>query len=626
MPDKIFTRGQTQILYRYLPGAIFEHEDYGLCRVEEIATTDPSHVNRRALFDTLVETLGQWESTKFREGFPDPRNKFQQKIYKIGQPTEVRFSPFPRVLQCLKCKHVIKYEAVNRKNLMPGRCPRLGCGGRLTQLRYVELHNCGRMQEIHVPQQGCPDHGMEYLRFFNPGRTQKARWVCGICNREIQKLRMTPCNCAYTEALEEIGRPKYERFLKIYPTGEPGIFIPHIVAFINFNEQEEQRLYEIEDGYALMLARLWGLLPERVIDVAMKRKRISEGVDRDPTISRIVEALRLLNPEDPNLKQYDADQANPYGQEAINNVKTRLSSESLLSSPPSRRLVEHIALLDTNELTDVDTIVERLNKQGSFEQAKEFQKACQDVMNRLGFGSIKVINDFPIALAAIGYTRISRDPNVSVLNPFPPDKDGKIPLFVIPTQTEGMWFQLDPVRVAQWLVSNNLTIGPAPETSVDAWAWLYERILSSGFQSNCEVTAPARSLITLLHTISHVLLQRIEWSGFSSSSVGEYLIPETLSFILYANRYAETKIGGLTTLFEQRLPFWLQDAAQTGRDCIYDPLCSEDGGSCAGCLHREHNCPLFNHKLSRAVLFGGVLPPQEVIGQGRIEQGYWTII
>jgi hypothetical protein len=137
------------------------------------------------------------------------------------------------------------------------------------------------------------------------------------------------------------------------------------------------------------------------------------------------------------------------------------------------------------------------------------------------------------------------------------------------------------------------------------------------------MTPAAAYVEMLVHTMSHVLLDKIEWSGFASSSIGEYLMPDTLSFVIYANRYAEAKIGGLTTLFEQRLPLWLLDAAQSGRACVYDPLCSEDGGSCAGCLHREHNCPFFNARLSRAVLYGGKMPEDEQGRQSTIRHGYW---
>jgi hypothetical protein len=126
--------------------------------------------------------------------------------------------------------------------------------------------------------------------------------------------------------------------------------------------------------------------------------------------------------------------------------------------------------------------------------------------------------------------------------------------------------------------------------------------------------------------MSHVLLRHVEWSGFSQNSVGEYLIPGALAGILYANRYAETKIGGLTTLFEHQLGIWLDDSSQSGRQCVYDPFCTDEGGTCVGCLHREYNCPQFNRELSRAVLYGGPTPPPELgsgLGVQVIDRGFW---
>ena len=37
MASKEFTRGATQILFRHLPEAIFEHDDYGLFKVTQVA-------------------------------------------------------------------------------------------------------------------------------------------------------------------------------------------------------------------------------------------------------------------------------------------------------------------------------------------------------------------------------------------------------------------------------------------------------------------------------------------------------------------------------------------------------------------------------------------------------------
>lgn len=93
--------------------------------------------------------------------------------------------------------------------------------------------------------------------------------------------------------------------------------------------------------------------------------------------------------------------------------------------------------------------------------------------------------------------------------------------------------------------------------------------------------------------------------------------------MLYANRHAQSKIGGLASLFEQRLGVWLEDSARAGRECVYDPFCGDEGGSCAGCLHREYNCPTFNRELSRAALFGGPAPQDTPGGLGDIRLGFW---
>ena len=47
MTKRTFTRGQTQILYRFLPEAIFAHDDYGLCKVTEVTIEDGGAIKDR---------------------------------------------------------------------------------------------------------------------------------------------------------------------------------------------------------------------------------------------------------------------------------------------------------------------------------------------------------------------------------------------------------------------------------------------------------------------------------------------------------------------------------------------------------------------------------------------------
>ena len=73
MAGKGFSRGQTQVLFRHLPEAIFEHDDYGLCKVTRVALGEVE-VNREALFDAIADALAMWSTAGFTAKFPDPRD------------------------------------------------------------------------------------------------------------------------------------------------------------------------------------------------------------------------------------------------------------------------------------------------------------------------------------------------------------------------------------------------------------------------------------------------------------------------------------------------------------------------------------------------------------------------
>lgn len=627
---RLFSRGQTQVLYRFLPGAVFEHDDYGLCRVTSV-TTQETTVNVSALFDALVDALSQWDTDTFRADFPDPRDHRRRRSYAIGVPSELRFEPYPRMLTCRQCQRVYQYRDLRRRrDARPGRCPE--CSGLLIQLRYVQAHNCGRLEELYFPRDGCPQHGVQHLRLYDPGRVRLARWWCGACNRELQRLRMTPCSCIYSEAIRNQSAD-WERRMKVFAVTDPALYMPHVTTFINFPEEKERGLREVPDAFALLLARAWDMYPDSLPGLIEARRRWHDqraagGSEPDPS-EELAKALADIDPNHPAVQKWRERRSSlsvAPGEEVTSRIRALLGRDAPSGdTPPPRQLVEHVALSDLLRLTEVDTVAEWMRSRGDEEGRSRIiqaQAMSQDIM---GLSKIRVVNDFPLALCALGFTRVSRKPTNSVFTPFPADNQGRIPLYAIPVETEGIMTQLDPLWVTNWLVNNALLAAPTPQSQETAWAWLFRHVPGL-WQSRWEEAyeaVPAVAVRTLLHTMSHVFLRRIEWSGFSPASVGEYIIPGTLSFVLYANRYAETTIGGLSTLFEQRLGQWLWDALQAGRECTYDPLCGDEGGSCVGCLHREHNCPMFNRELSRAVLYGGATPPAGSLRGMPIRVGYW---
>lgn len=627
-----FTRGQTQVLYQFLPGAVFEHDDYGYCLVTDVELREIL-INRSALFDAIEDLLYQWKDATFRQAFPDPRDERGRRNYVVGSPSTVHFRPYPTLIECRRCERVFRLRDLRKRaGADPGHCPI--CGGVLGQIRYVQAHNCGRIEELYYQQ--CKQHGSSYITFLDTGRVRSARWRCGACGgAEIERLRMTPCSCVYSKSLGGDPKARSERSLRVLPLTDRALHLPYIVPFVNFSEQDELQLSGEPDVPALLLAKTWGILSEPVAQVIEQRRRRRQGSGAvvDLAADQMAQELSRIAPDHPVVRKWREQQqraATPPGEAAIARVRALLGSGITFEEEGrARQYVEQGALMDTLRHIDISKANDWMLQRGDQEGAAQLQRAASVAGEKLGIADIRAIDDFPIAQCAVGFTRITRDPKHSVLSPFETsDSQGRRPLFVVAAQTEGIYLQLDPLQVAAWLVDNGLLADPAPHDRDSAWAWLYRFVPGLRYHrwQPDYATAPAVAVRTLLHTISHVLLRHVEWSGFSQHSIGEYLLPATLTCVLYTNRYAETKIGGLTTLFEQRLGIWLDDSWQSGRDCIYDPFCTDEGGSCVGCLHREHNCPRFNHELSRAVLYGGRAPLDEArlsLGIEVVGHGYW---
>jgi hypothetical protein len=69
-----FSRGQTQVLYQFLPGAVFEHDRYGFCRVTSVELRETT-INQSALFEAIADHLWQWENESFRRDFQTPASR-----------------------------------------------------------------------------------------------------------------------------------------------------------------------------------------------------------------------------------------------------------------------------------------------------------------------------------------------------------------------------------------------------------------------------------------------------------------------------------------------------------------------------------------------------------------------
>jgi hypothetical protein len=222
----------------------------------------------------------------------------------------------------------------------------------------------------------------------------------------------------------------------------------------------------------------------------------------------------------------------------------------------------------------------------------------------LGFSKVAIIRELPIALVGFGLTREFSDQRAQLrpLDPAPRDRSARRPLVAVESNTEGVFFELDPLALWSWCHANGWTEDPRPQTPLDARAWLLHTTYTA------EPSEASLAIQRLTHAWAHTLIHALEGrSAFGPNSVAEYLMERTASFFIYVANYSTFNLGGLTSLVEQHLVDWM-DAAVDQTTCVHDPVCLYERGGCHKCIAIPFNCERFNRGLHRGYLVGSEEP------------------
>jgi len=182
----------------------------------------------------------------------------------------------------------------------------------------------------------------------------------------------------------------------------------------------------------------------------------------------------------------------------------------------------------------------------------------------------------------------------------PPDRErnARRPLVAIESNTEAIFFELDPMLLWSWSAANAWTTAPQPISDAEARAWVLEA--TYGAPSSDAAQAIRRLAHAWAHTMIHALEGR---SAFAPNSVAEYLMERTGSFFIYVANYSTFNLGGITTLVEQHLYDWVT-GAEDHTECVHDPVCLTERGGCHKCLALAFHCERFNRGLHRGYLVG----------------------
>jgi hypothetical protein len=614
-------RGRQQILFNFLPGKTFDHESGEIiCRVTRFQADEDKKLNLPYVLDRVGRLLRLWPEEK-RRGFADPLR--QPDRYVLAAPTSVEAEIFPLLFECANptCRRVVSYQTITQASNGNPELKCRVCNSRLKQLHHVLIHPCGAIRSFVVPR--CRQHGYDHMWLDTRGSQKYSlfRWSCRKCSFQCPIIYG---DCKECSLPDQTMRPVVHRASAAY--------YAQYLTMINLPGRDLARILADPERHWLAIAaylRLFEQGPDnRLIDLVSSpqgQTADQEGIAAFERLIKNAPASRRasLQAQLAALQQEVSGLGGDNRSLIINRAKELVTLQERALEDAGQELLELVRPSETMQITTLEQLRQRADQEMPG-RLPLYRYAYPQALKDAGLADVRLIGDFPITTVVIGYTRNQRDTGEAIIRSFSRlrQDDPRTPLFVDTIETEALLFHLDPARVLRWLICNKLTTGTMPDATDESAirAWLLNRIGSvNPFDEIPDEQVITRAVYGLVHSFSHLVLrQAVIQSGFDRTSLGEYLFPRALSFVLYSNNRSRFTIGGLYTLFEQTLDEHLRAVIDKSQTCFHDPLCLGEKGACHVCMHvSELSCQHFNRNLSRKYLFGRIEP------DGSEFIGYW---
>ncbi len=610
-------RGKRQVLFDYLPGRTFDFAQVGtIASVERVRGTPNPRLNQELVLRAVQQYASAWDE-KHRPLLTDRRPDINRFV--LLDPKAVQAAMFPLVFHCQN--RSCGYVAVRARDtaVMQRTCPRCR-QGKMVQLRFIKIHRCGEIQPLTPYCPNCRSGASMALDTRGSERISGFQWKCLTCNTR-SAIFAGPCRaCNWNDPVPNVVNPRMMD-IEVFRSGRT--YYAHHVVLLNQPSREMDAFLQIPE-WPMLAGAAFFELPEMQgrnlldfgasalntppADVALTNADMDEVLERlnSGQISTAQMATELQEMRARRARQQQASAPSGIAQALLQRTSTSAASWE----GAGREMLEAVLPMQSGTVQDLFA--------SPTTGIPLAQQAARQVARDCGIGRLTSVNDFPITTATFAYSRSSYQPDLCRLNLFPADAEhgGRFPIFVDLVQADALVVRLDPERVLRWLERNGLAptqlFGVPSSQSLPRQAYFVRLFDSVEPAVTLRVQqAQARMVFGLLHTLSHLCVRQAALlCGLDRTSLSEYVLPRTLSFALYSNHRFGATIGALTSLFEQSLEEWLTQVRDSRR-CVYDPVCSNNGGTCHACIHlAETSCRFFNLNLSRSFLFGG--PEQEL--------------
>ncbi len=285
--------------------------------------------------------------------------------------------------------------------------------------------------------------------------------------------------------------------------------------------------------------------------------------------------------------------------------------------------------VDVAEIQEIMAEAER----GSQASARTTYGArVQGDLSKLGMDELVLLRGLDICEFSFGYTRVSPTPSIPIkdrempvrLRAFSHAEKHKRPVYVLEQKNEGFYVRLNEERVIQWLALNGLGAGLPSRDGMRLGGLLIEEYADFGrfLEDYRERTAEDRTprsigsyVYLLLHTMAHHFAHAVvEYSGLEHGSIGEYVFPADLAFLVY-RKGMTPDLGNLSAMWRNHgMTLLEQLLSDRSMKCDSGSLCDQRGGACPACIMApEVSCLAGNNLLSRAALNGGPPPGWDAV-------------
>ena len=235
-------------------------------------------------------------------------------------------------------------------------------------------------------------------------------------------------------------------------------------------------------------------------------------------------------------------------------------------------------------------------------ERKSYVTRVQRQLGQLGIDEMVLIRGLDICEFSFGFTRVNSTPTTKVkdrdmpvrLRAFEYSEKSKRPIYLLEQKNEGFYIRLNEDRVIDWLQRNGVGANLPPpdgmrlgglliEEYVDFRRFLEDYRERAG-ENNTPRSVPNYTYL-LLHTLAHQFAHAVvEYSGLEHGSLGEYLFPADLAFLVY-RRGMTPDLGNLSAMWRNHgLTVLDQLLSDRALKCDGGSLCDQRGGACPACI------------------------------------------